>query len=157
MKPIPELKLGFNDAENYQRRENKELFNKIFVKNIFLDKLLEPSKFFLIGEKGTGKTAYAVFLLNNYYQGNLAELKYIRETDYQKFITMKNQKHLQLSDYPSIWKVIILMLLAKSIQPNELDHNPFTKSRRLKALWAAVDEYYNRAFSPEILYALNWL
>lgn len=154
---VPELKLGFNDAENYQRRENKELFNKIFVKNIFLDQLLDPSKFFLIGEKGTGKTAYAVFLVNNHYHNNIANLKYIRETDYEKFITMKNQKNLQLSDYPSIWKVIILLLLSKSVEPSELDHNPFTKPRRLKALWAAIDEYYNRAFSPEILYALNWL
>lgn len=60
MRPIRELELGFSDAENYQRRENKQLFNSIFVKNIFLDQLLDQSKYFLIGEKGTGKTAYAV-------------------------------------------------------------------------------------------------
>ena len=92
MIPIPEINLGFNDAENYQRRENKELFNKIFVHNIFFDYILEPSKFFLIGEKGTGKTAYAVYLSNNNYRNNISQLKYIRETDYDKFVKMKKQK-----------------------------------------------------------------
>jgi hypothetical protein len=154
---IPKLELGFNDAENYQRRENKDLFNKIFVKNIFLDQLLELGRFFLIGEKGTGKTAYAVFLSINEYQNTIAELKYIRETDYHKFVTMKNEKQLQLSDYSCIWKVIILLLLAKSIKPQELNHHPFSKSKKIKALLSAIDDYYNNAFAPEILHVLNWI
>jgi len=106
MKPIANLNLGFNDAENYQKREHKQLFNSIFVKNIFLDDLLQQNNYFLIGEKGTGKTAYAVYLSNNEYKSNIAMLKYIRETDYEKFVTLKRNKHLELSDYHSIWKVI---------------------------------------------------
>jgi len=155
MKIIYELNLGFSDAENYQRRENKSLFNAIFIKNMFLEQLLEPSRFFLIGEKGTGKTAYSVFLANNNYKNNCSQLKYIRETDYQKFVTLKREKHLQLSDYTSIWKVIVLLLLAKSISSQELDHFPFSKNAKLKALMAAVDDYYNNAFSPEIIHALE--
>ena len=89
MKNICDLDLGFNDAENYRRRENKSLFNLIFVKNYFFDEILNPNKYFLIGEKGTGKTAYSVFLSNNYYNENISELKYIRETDYQKFVTIQ--------------------------------------------------------------------
>jgi hypothetical protein len=57
MKHVKSLNLGFGDAENYRMKEYKELFNHIFVKNEFLEKLLAPSTFFLIGEKGTGKTA----------------------------------------------------------------------------------------------------
>jgi len=81
MKKIKDLKLGFNDAENYKKRQNKNLFNKIFVKNVYLDHLLDSDIYFLIGEKGTGKTAYSVFLTNNYYKNNRSELKYIRETE----------------------------------------------------------------------------
>ncbi len=157
MKSILDLQLGFADAENYQRRENKELFNNIFVKNIFLDILCTPSTYFLIGEKGTGKTAYAVFLSNNLFKETISKLKYIRETDYQKFVTLKQEKQLQLSDYTSIWKVIILLLLSRSIKSEELDHNPFTKSLRIRALNQAVDDYYANAFAPEIIYALNWI
>lgn len=69
MKSINELSFGFPDAENYKRKENKELFNKIFIKDDYLEKILEPSISFLIGEKGTGKTAYAVFLSNHHYKG----------------------------------------------------------------------------------------
>ena len=68
MKNIKELELGFADAANYRKRENKDLFNKIFVKGEYLDRLCEPDISFLIGEKGTGKTAYAVYLTNNNYK-----------------------------------------------------------------------------------------
>lgn len=154
MKTVLELKTGFGDAENYQRRENRDLFNRIFVKNEYLDNILSPNTFFLIGEKGTGKTAYAVYLANNNYQNTTSSLRYIRETEYQKFVTLKRDKQLQLSDYTSIWKVVILLLLAKALDKNELDHNPFSKSQKIKDILSAIDEYYANAFSPEIINAL---
>lgn len=157
MKKISELELGFNDAENYLRKENKNLFNSIFVRDYYLDQLLQPSNYFLIGEKGTGKTAYSVFLSNNIYEENVSILKYIRETDYQKFITLKRKKHLELSDYTSIWLVIILLLLAKSINKDELDHFVFSKSAKIKLLLNAIDDYYMQAFSPEIISVLNFV
>jgi hypothetical protein len=39
MKKINELILGFSDAENYKQRENKDLFNNLFIQNENLDKL----------------------------------------------------------------------------------------------------------------------
>lgn len=157
MKPIQELQLGFTDAENYQRSENRSLFNNIFVKNTYLEQILSPSTYFVVGEKGTGKTAYAVFLKNNDYKDTVSDLKYIRETDYHKFVTLKREKHLQLSDYTSIWKVIILLLLSKNIKPQEIDSNPFSKNKKIKALFQAIDDYYANAFAPEIIYALNMI
>ena len=59
MKPVKELELGFADAENYKRRENKDLLNRVFIRDAHLDDLCEPNVSFLIGEKGTGKTAYS--------------------------------------------------------------------------------------------------
>lgn len=156
MKNIGDLNLGFGDAENYKQRENKQLFNEIFVKNKYLEELLLPSKYFLIGEKGTGKTAYSVYLSNNNYKETIAQIKYLRETDYQKFIALKREKHLQLSDYTSIWKVIILLLLAKSLNKDELD-GLFGKGVKMKSLLSAIDEYYSHAFSPEIITALDFL
>jgi hypothetical protein len=113
--------------------------------------LLDLGRYFLIGEKGTGKTAYAAFMSNNDYNNTISELKYLRETDYQKFVTLKREKQLQLSDYTSIWNVIILLLLARSVTEDELDHSPFRKTKKIKALMQAIDEYYANAFSPEIL------
>ena len=90
----------------------KEFFNKIFVKNEFLDQLLGGDKYFLLGEKGTGKTAFAVFLANNNYKESISKLKYIRETEYDKFLSLKKSFHLGLSDFCSLWKVILLLLIS---------------------------------------------
>jgi hypothetical protein len=156
MLKITELNFGFSDAENYKRRENKVLFNHIFLRNDSLDKLCESRIFFLIGEKGTGKTAYAVYLSNNDYKNNLASIRYIRETEYQKFVTLKKERHLELSDYTNIWKVIIYLLLAQQIIEREKSTfiSRFSKFHNLKK---AVDEYYAHAFSPEIIYAIRFV
>ncbi len=116
MKLIKELELGYADAENYKRRENKELLNRVFIRDSHLDELCQPNISFLIGDKGTGKTAYSIFLSNNNYKNTSASTRYVRETEYQKFISLKREKHLSLSDFSSIWKVILYLLIAKQVQ-----------------------------------------
>lgn len=157
MKTILDLQLGFSDAENYKRRENKELLNKVFIRNRHLDRLCEPAISFLVGEKGTGKTAYAVYLANNEYQDTLSSLRYIRETEYQKFITLKQEKHLDLSDFTSIWKVILYLLISKQINEKEGGPEFLKRFTKFAAVKNAIDEYYNRAFSPEIIQALQFV
>ena len=70
MKNVAALNLGFSDAQNYTQRGNKQMLSSVFVRNSYLDDLLKPNIYFLIGEKGTGKTAYAAFLNNNEYNNN---------------------------------------------------------------------------------------
>ena len=157
MKPIIELELGFSDAENYRRRENKSLLNRVFIRNHNLDRLCDPAISFLIGEKGTGKTAYAVYLANNDYINRMSSLRYIRETEYQKFIALKKEKHLGLSDYSSIWKVIIYLLLAQQIIKQEGGITFLRRFTKIDIVQKAIDEYYNKAFSPEIIQALQFV
>ena len=154
MKKIDELNLGFSDAQNYSRRDNKKMFNDIFVKNYFLEKLINPNIYFLIGEKGTGKTAYSVFLKNNNYKENKTMLTYISATDYDKFYNIKKQKNLELTDFVGIWKVILLLLLSKSITDDDKVISIFHKSN-IDNLISAIDEYYMNAFTPEIITALK--
>lgn len=157
MKKILELELGFSDAENYRRRENKDLLNKVFIRNQHLDRLCEPAISFLVGEKGTGKTAYSIYLANNNYRNTLASIRYIRETDYQKFISLKREKHLGLSDYASIWKVIIYLLISQQVYKNEGGVELLKRFTKLNSVQNAIDEYYNKAFSPEIIQALQFV
>jgi hypothetical protein len=155
MKEIKDLNFGFADAENYKRREHRELFNKVFIKNSYLESLCNTGVSFLIGEKGTGKTAYAVYLANNDYKNNIGDIKYIRETEYQKFIALKNEKHLQLSDYTNIWKVIIYLLLCQKIDEKEGSSFNFRNFGKFNAIRDAIEEYYYGSFSPEIIQALE--
>ena len=152
MKTIAELNLGFSDAQNYSQRGNKQLFSNIFVKNSYLDDLLNSNVYFLIGEKGTGKTAYATYLSNNEYQGKKGVLKFISGTDYEKFYELK--KKIDISGYVDIWKTILLLLLSKSINENDRVVSVFSKNQ-LEPLMDAIDDYYNKAFSPEIVNALK--
>ena len=158
MLAIQDLDFGFNDAENYTRRENKKFLDKIFVRTPELDQLCGRNTFFLIGEKGTGKTAYAFYLSNNDYRETLSTVKYIRETGYHKFVQMKRRDHLALSDYIDIWKVIIYLLLSKKIADTEpVGFLDFPKSIKFRNIYSAIDEYYAKAFSPEIVNAINFV
>lgn len=149
MKTVEELYLGFSDAQNYSQRQNKAAFNEIFVKNSYLDELLKPSIYFLIGEKGTGKTAYATYLSNNNYHETKAAVSFLASTDYEKFYTLKQQRNLDLTGYVGIWKVILLLLLSKNVSESDKTISKFNKST-LNDLLIAIDEYYMNAFSPEI-------
>src|SRR5258708_3423550 len=156
MKHVRDLRLGFNDAENYRRKDEKEFFNRIFLRDDALDRVCSESAFFLCGEKGTGKTAYAVFLANNDYKNTVGRLVYIRETDYKKFVEMRQKQHLALSDYTDVWKVIIYLLLAEKVSADEQRNELIGRLGKFKQLREAIDEYYAAAFTPEIVYALNF-
>jgi hypothetical protein len=155
--PVHELNFGFSDAENYKRRENKDLFNKIFVRTEALDRLVQSNIFFLLGEKGTGKTAYAVYLSNNTFRDARGKIDYIRETDYQKFITLKSEHHLQLSEYSSIWKVILYLLIAQKVWDDDVESGVLGDRNKFFNLKKAIEEYYKYAFTPEIAYAMNFV
>ena len=154
MKSISELNLGFSDAQSYSRRNNKAMLSEVFVKNDYLEALLNNNIYYLIGEKGTGKTAYAVYLSNAEYRNTRATLKFISGTDYEKFHELKKRDQLDISGYVDIWKTILLLLLAKSVTENDKVVSAFNKSN-LDNLLDAIDEYYNNAFSPEIINALK--
>ena len=115
MKALRDLTFGYSDAENYRRRENKDLFSQIFLRTDALADLKKKNVFFLLGEKGTGKTAYAVYLSNNPDDQLRCAHKFIRETDYEKFITLKKTRHLTISDYVDVWKAILLLVISGTI------------------------------------------
>lgn len=154
LKAIKDLNLGFSDAQNYTQRANKQMLAEVFVKNQYLEKLLNSHVYYLIGEKGTGKTAYAAFLSNSEYKNNKSVLKFISGTDYERFYELKKQKQIDVSGYVDIWKTILLLLLAKSVTANDKVVSIFNKNN-LSELMQAIDEYYNRAFAPEIVNALK--
>ncbi len=157
MKKIPEIEFGFSDAENYRRRENKDLFNRIFLHTDTLSQIEKPSTFFLVGDKGTGKTAYAVYFSNSQHKDNHSIHKFIRETDYQNFVNLKRNNSLSISDYSDIWRVIIYLILSETIYNNSSLIDSILKFPKFAALKAAIDEYYNSAFAPEIATALQFV
>ena len=155
MLPISELNFGAIDATSYRQRPQKEFLTKVFYRDHFLEDIIAPHNYFLIGEKGTGKTAYATLLETADYRGFKSRIQMLAGTDYQKFIFLRSAKYVQLSDYREIWKNILLLLTAHHVGENEprAIFN-FVKFRQLRD---AINEYYQNAFSPEITYALEFV
>lgn len=114
-KSIRSLKEPFNDALNYRSRVEKELFNKLFLQTEELKECLAPSTYFLMGEKGAGKTAYAVFLENNSIDSHRCQVTTMTETQYSRFIQLKRQGKLNYSDYANIWRSMLLFLVGRML------------------------------------------
>jgi cold shock CspA family protein len=157
LKALKDLTFGYSDAENYRRRENKDLFSQIFLRTEDLSELKAKNVFFLVGEKGTGKTAYAVYLSNSPDESMRCSHKFIRETDYEKFITLKTANHLTISDYVDVWKTILLLMIGGDISSEPDRYNRRIGGETLSNLRQAIDDYYNKAFSPEIVYGLQFI
>jgi hypothetical protein len=68
-----------------------------------------------MGEKGSGKTAYAVFLENNSIKNHRCQITTMTETQYKRFIELKKQGKLAYSDYANIWRSMLLFLVGKMI------------------------------------------
>ena len=90
--------LGEYDATNYRDSSSRDLFNRIFYRDNRVDQILENNKYFVLGDKGTGKTAYSVYLSNNIVDDTYASIVYMGETEYGKFVRLKEQRDLILSD-----------------------------------------------------------
>lgn len=114
-KALVDLQEPFNDAVNYRTRPQKEFFNKIFLKTEDLEECLKPAVYYLIGEKGSGKTAYAAYLENNDVDQTRCKLSTMTESQYKRFIAMKREGKLEYSDYANIWRPMLLNMMSQAL------------------------------------------
>lgn len=148
-KTIEMLEEPYNDALNYRTRSQKEFFNRVFLKTEELKKCLAPTTYFLMGEKGTGKTAYAVFLENNSIDDFRCHVTTMTETQYKRFIELKRNGKLAYSDYANIWRSMLLFLVGRMLITKSKTHfhkltGKFTKVENEIKKWS------KNALNPEI-------
>jgi len=146
---IQSLQEPFNDAFNYRSRKEKELFNKLFLITDSLERCLSPSTYFLMGEKGAGKTAYAVYLENNAPHNNRCQVTTMTETQYSRFINLKKAGKLDYSDYANIWRSMLLFLVGHLI----INKSKSVLSRitgKYSELERSVEAWTRNALNPEV-------
>jgi hypothetical protein len=148
-KSIALLKEPFNDALNYKSRKEKESLNEFFLRTEELDKCLAPSTYFLMGEKGTGKTAYAVYLENNSINGFRCQTTTMTETQYKRFIELRKQGKLSYSDFANIWRSMLLFLVGRMVvhKSKSLVHHITGKFSKLES---EIKKWSRNALNPEI-------
>lgn len=149
MKTLDNLHLPFNDAVNYRSSKEKVFFSKIFLTTKEIDKIVAPTSYFLIGEKGSGKTAYAVYLESNSRNNTISKLYTINETEYKRFIRLKINKKLEYSDYSAIWRPTLLLLASQLlVEKGKKWHDKFTG--KFSNIENAIATYNKSALNPEI-------
>lgn len=148
-KSISQLREPFNDAVNYRATKEKEFFNSLFLRTEDLQKLLRPAVYYLMGEKGTGKTAYATYMENNSIDDTRCKLVTMTETQYKRFIEMKKKGQLSYSDYASIWRSMLLFVVSQMlIEKNKGALHSFTG--KFKKIEEAVGKWNKHALNPEV-------
>ena len=158
MKNFCDLDFGYGDAANYRNsRKYKDFFSSIFVKDEKLERLMREDTYFLIGDKGTGKTAYAVFLENNEYKNTKTKIINLESTDYRVFMNLRKLGFLQLSDYTRIWQIILLMIFSKLLEKQDIATFGPKRSAQLEELTNSIDFYYHNAFVPEITTSVRYI
>lgn len=147
--PIASLQEPFNDAVNYKTRQQKEFFSKIFLRTDELHGLLQPAIYYLIGEKGSGKTAYAAYLDSNDVEDTRCRLSTMTETQYKRFIALKRKGQLDYSDYANIWRPMLLNMVAQALV---LKSKGFLASvtGKFTALEAEIERFNKDALNPEV-------
>lgn len=151
MKSFSNIDFGYGDAANYKNnRKYQRMFYEVFVKDEKLERLMRDDTYYLIGDKGTGKTAYAVFLENNEYKNTQSRMVNFESTDYKIFVNLSKMGFLLLSDYTRVWKIILLLIVAQSIHMDEIQAFGPKRSAQFEELKNKIDRYYEHAFVPEI-------
>lgn len=146
---ISDLRDPFNDAVNYKSRQEKDFFNKIFVRTDDLTDCLKPSIYYLIGEKGSGKTAYATYLESNEVQGVKCKLSTMTETQYKRFIALKKRGKLEYSDFANIWRPMLLNMVAQAlVQKSKGYLASFTG--KFNVIEAEIETFNKDALNPEV-------
>lgn len=146
---LSELQEPFNDAVNYKTRQQKDFFSKIFLRTEDLLDCLKPSIYYLIGEKGSGKTAYAAYLENNDVEDTRCRLSTMTETQYKRFIALKRKGQLDYSDYANIWRPMLLNMVAQTLVQKSRGFLA-SVTGKFDAIEAEVERFNKDSLNPEV-------
>ena len=120
VKNFVDIEIPFDEAENYFKPNNRDKLNRLFYKDKNYSKLLQDTTYFLIGEKGSGKTTYCAFFCNNIIENTKSKRYPISVDDYNKIIQMKKEGKLNYTHYITLWKAILLTKLLSTIEEDEI-------------------------------------
>lgn len=109
--PARELTFGFADAKGYQQGASRELFSRLYSRSDDVDRLHGSSCYFIIGDKGSGKTALATYFINGLHSKATALSLFVTKEAFNKFLDFRARENVPATDYGDIWKAIILLVL----------------------------------------------
>ena len=106
-------------AENWHLEAKAEDSDRYFYHLKYVDKILNGKKYYVIGRKGTGKTAIAEHL-NNISDSKIFQVKLsFKNFPFNELYNLYNEGYTVPNQYISIWKYVIYSHVAKLMISNE--------------------------------------
>ena len=146
-----QLFLKCHDASVFQEKNNHAMLSKVFFDDKNASRILEQDQYFIIGEKGTGKTMIAQYLSNIRSDKNCSVLDF-SSIDFETFRKLSSEGYFKFIQMDQLWQVLLMTISAETIVKNE---HGILKSRKFKAFHSAIREFYNGRFSPEFPVAVE--
>ena len=89
---------------------------KYFLDNDYWERVVEKPTFFVIGKKGTGKSAiYRMIETQSHDKGAIVSNKDFGEFPFEKLLQLSDNGFAKPNQYQTIWKSVILNLLIQNI------------------------------------------
>lgn len=151
-KKVSKLRTLSTNADDFNQTRNvrdEKLFDRVFLKDEFYELISNQNTYFIVGEKGSGKTAYAVYYCNNKRSG-IAELNRVPPQMYYKFIGLKQRGQLENTPYHEIWENVIMMMILSYIK-NDLERNFYKRifhSKKIEQISSFLEKFNKNAYDP---------
>jgi hypothetical protein len=113
-----------NELSNWKLEAKLEDTDKYFYDVKELESLISGDKSYLIGRKGTGKTAIAqkIFKINSY--NVFTESLSFKNFPFNDLYSLKNTRFTQPNEYITLWKYVIYSTVAKKLSENQSINGP---------------------------------
>ena len=135
-------------ADGYYMGKKKKLVdNFIYIDPDWYEQIFDPSKFYILGPKGCGKTLYAAYMCASIRKNTVSRSHAIDVSDYGKLIAMKKKNHLYFTDYLTVWKVILLQKLLFGLDADEISF--FGRAKNFKRIQETISKHFGYDVSDD--------
>lgn len=124
----------------YMKNIRHQVDDFIYIDPVWYKQIFDPTTFYILGPKGSGKTLYATYMCADIRNDTISKYHKISVDDYGKIIEMKNSGYLSFTDYSTIWKVILLQKLLCSVDKSDFSFGGRTKN--FKVIQNTLLEYF---------------
>lgn len=152
MKNFIDLDIPKESGDNYyQNRTKNKVEEFIYIDRDWYEQLLEPTTYYILGPKGSGKSLYAAYMCADTRDNTTSKSYTIDVSDYGKLIRMKIANHLDFTEYLTMWKVILLQKFLLGIDADEITF--WGRSKSFQSIQTTISNYFgddvtDDAFNP---------
>lgn len=145
-------------ASNWKLEAKQEDNLKYFFHTSESEKILNGDKFYVIGRKGSGKSAISEFILSKQEHNIFAEKLSFKNFPFNELYHLDNPKYTSPNQYISIWKYIIYSNICRLMVKNEKIDSEIRKvlekiypSNPIKSLSKLIGKWTTAEFGFSIL------